>query len=121
MKIKEKIIEIDRHEGGRYIKVDNEYFVVQKSTIQRKNKGHLSKVIFKKVNPKDIEERIDKVIDVLVDTVDKRAVLRSALKDLPLNELEKIERRLKKKVKIKEVKGCYGLKIGDYELPIVDG
>ena len=100
--------------------VKGEKYAFKKTTFKKggEKKGHLSKEIYEKVDKKEHAKRIETIIDKLVDHVDKRKILKSTLESIPLADLEKIEWRLKKGVKIKEKGGCYNLMIGDYELPL---
>jgi hypothetical protein len=113
-------IEIDRHGGKAYIIVGNDVYCGDFMSTQRKNKGHISKLFFKKIDPVKHEERIEKIIDQLEAHINPRNVLRGILADASMQKLDMIERRLKKKAKIKEVQGCYGLMLGDMEIPIVE-
>ena len=106
--------------GTKTLMVKGEKYAFKKTTYKKggEKKGHLSREIWEKVDEKEYAKRIETIIDKLVDHVDKRKILKSTLEGVSLVDLEKIELRLKKGVKIKEKGGCYNLMIGDYELPL---
>lgn len=109
-----------------YIKRDRKIFVIggkiykeQKETSKKKSE-HSSKVFLEEINLKEYDKRIDKIIAYLLSGFDEKKFLRSMLDSMPINEIEMLERRMKKKVTVKEEDGCYGLSIGNFKLDIID-
>jgi len=103
----------------KYHRIGKKIYKVSKETTKKKSE-HLSKIILVEVDKKEYDKRISDIVEVISDYVNKDTILTDILRDLPLSEIEMIERRIQKKVKIKEKKGCLNLMIGDYELPIIE-
>lgn len=108
-------VEINPEEN--YHQIDGKFYKISKQTVKKKS-DHLSRVILVEVDKDEYDKRVESIVDSLAPVLDVRKVLKNILRDLPLNEIVKIERRLAKKVKIREKMGCLGLIIGNYELPI---
>lgn len=96
--------------------INGEIYKLQKQTTKKKSGGHASKEILVKIDKKEYDARIEAVIDYLQAAFDGRKFLKSYLENLPLSDIEMIERRMKKGVKVKEKGGCYNLEIGNMEL-----
>ena len=113
-------------DGRPYIRRDRKVFIINGKTYKeeketsKKKSDHSSKVFLKEVDMKEYDKRIEKIIDYLVSAFDEKKFLKSLLEGMPLSELDLIERRMAKKLKVKEKDGCYNLEIGDLEIPIHD-
>lgn len=109
-----------------YIRRDRKVFIINGKTYKeeketsKKKSEHSSKVFLKEVDMKEHDKRIEKIIEYLLSGFDEKNFLKSMLDSMPINEIEMLERRMKKKVAVKEEEGCYGLSIGNFKLDIID-
>jgi len=115
----EERMKVEINPEEKYHVIDGKVYKISKQTVKKKS-DHLSRVILVEVDKDEYDKRVTDIIDVIAPVLDVRDILRDILRDLPLNEIEKIERRILKKVEVKQKKGCVNLMIGDYELPISD-
>jgi hypothetical protein len=110
---------IDRKGGSMYLMVNGKAYLPKGMTFDPELAGHMKSIRFKDVDRDAHEKYMSDLTDKIVKHVDKKAVVLSALQALPPRQLEKLERKMKKHKKPKQVRGCYGLKFGDYEFNIV--
>ena len=77
-------------------------------------------IAFVQVNKKEYDERVEALAIKLVKKsgLTPVKVVAQALRYLPLADLNKIEKNLKKKKKVTVEKGCVDLKCGGVEIPI---
>lgn len=110
---------MERSEGRWLLNIDGEYYAWDTQKPSKDHKGHVDHVTLKKVDKEEYDNYIEGVVDKLFEHIDRKAVVRSTLRNLDLSEIRKIE-KLMTKHKPEQVKGCYGLKFGNYELEIVE-
>lgn len=103
----------------RIFHINGKTYVVEKQTSKKKS-DHVSKEMIIEIDMKEFDKRVEKIIDYIETTFDKRKFLKSLLNTIELSAIEKIERRISKKAKVKEKDGCYNLMIGDFELPVIE-
>lgn len=73
---------------------------------------HGDKIVAVPFNEKEHKERIDYIVRKIEYSVKLQEILKEILNSMTDDELEKIEKLLKKGAKIKRSHGCLGLKIG---------
>ena len=115
MKKKTASIEFDVSE--RFMIRDGKYYVHLGEV--KGSGGH--KLLFKEVNKKAFEKELMKLSKELVKKSKIKAVkiVFEALRQLPYNEIQKIERNLKKKKPVTAEEGCLTIEVGNASLPIV--
>jgi len=99
--------------------IDGKTYKEEKETSKKKS-DHSSKVFFKEVDMHEYDKRIEKIVEYLLSAFNEKKFLKSLIEGIPLSEIEMIERRMAKKLKVKEKGGCYNLEIGDLEIPMHD-
>ena len=109
------------HSTKKYFQVGKDVFVqdrVDKEKCDHRNRidgeGAYS---FRKISKKEYDGRIEKLSQRLKDEVDTAELMRQTLYDCSLQEIEAMEKELKKKKpKVKAEKGCVALMIGKNQL-----
>jgi len=79
------------------------------------------KWVFVEVDKPKLDEKINKIIEKLKPAINPEQILRDALFDMDLIELQKLYENLfeaKRKAKPKERPGCVEIKVGDIVVPI---
>ena len=110
---------IDRKGGSMYLMVNGNAYMPNGMSFDPDMANHLKSIRFSNVDRKAHDKYMSDLADKIVQHVDKRAVVLSALQAVTPRELKKLERKMKKHRKPKQVRGCYGLKFGDFEFNIV--
>jgi len=86
---------------------------------------HTKEIIFEEITPK-FKEAWDKKINELTDYLIKQSkieikdVIKNILNSLDLETLNRLERKMKQKIKVKLKRGCLGLTIGNAEISILE-
>jgi len=106
--MKEKI-KIDRNKS--LLQIGNRFYRIEDS-------GEKIDVI--PISSKRLEERVNHLSKKLLSYVNKEMILKDALFHLTIEEIDNIERALKKKpkLKIQQKYGCIELKVGKHIIPI---
>lgn len=115
---KEKIVFKPRQED-RFFEKDGKAFRMRKEIIGKDQ--HCKKVIFEEVDEEEWQNRRDKLANYLVNESGLTAtmVVEDLLKQMSLDELEKIEKQAKAKQKVRIKKGCIGLIIGRTNIEVL--
>ena len=106
--------------SDKTMRIDGRTYRMMRQTDKHKDKGHWSKDIFVAVDEREYRKRIGKVATFLSEHIDTKDLMQEALLNVPISLVEKIERRIASHGKVRVVKGCYALKIGDVEIQLVD-
>lgn len=105
------------------VKVDKETSILQIGKqhfrLQYTEHGHPYLV---QVDPKKFKKMVDKIFKVSVTALDKERLLRYCLNRMPVEDLQKIEKKLKKPRRpvMKTTEGCMEMSIGGISIPIAD-
>jgi len=110
---------IDRTGGKMLLKIGDKSYMPNGLSMNLEMPNHVSKIKFIEVKPEDYDKHIDELAEKIVKNVNTKDVIKSVLISLPMSELKKLEKNMKTTRKPKQVRGCYGLKYGKYELCIV--
>lgn len=120
--IKDFLLVHGRHTSKRYFKIGDDVFI-QANNYDKEGSEHANKkygidaMKFVRVNLKEHESRIEKLIEKLKGSVDVDELLRQTLYDISLDSIEGIEKELaKKEPRVKAEKGCVALRIGKNQL-----
>ena len=106
--------------SDKTMRIDGRTYRMMRQTDMRKNKGHWSKDIFVAVDEREHRKRIAKIATFMSEHIDTKDLLQEVMLNTPISVIEKIERRIASHGKVRVVKGCYALKIGDVEIQLVD-
>lgn len=102
-------------EGKTYIQESTDLF-----NTNSRNKAE-TKLSFKQFNLKEYDELIDKVASKLINKTDVKQILIQALRDLPIDDIKKIEKEMEKdNPTIRKEKGCVRLRVAGVSIPIRD-
>ena len=77
-------------------------------------------MIFEEIDEKKYNERVNKAAEYLAKDIEAKDIVASVIKDISIDELEALEKRIKKNAKVKKKKGCFNLVIDGMEILIVE-
>jgi hypothetical protein len=106
--------------SDKTMRIDGRTYRMMRQTDKRKDKGHWSKDIYVPVDERAYRKRVGNVADFLSKHVEMKDLMQEALLNVSIVTLEKLELRIKKHAKVKVVRGCYALQIGNVEIQLVD-
>jgi len=107
--------------NNMYLKPDGTLVIDGKEYVGGKNKmkkidgiEHVDKIYLREVDTVKLDKKVEFILEKIKATVSKEELLRQLLKKVPLNELDKTYKSLKKKgkKKVSSQKGCLGFKVG---------
>lgn len=105
-----KIISPAHDQGKNIIEIDGKKYVSVSADTDRKGNATL---VFREFDETKFEKDLEEIAKKISIKVDAKEIVKQALRAIPLNDFEKIQKELRKsKPKIKSKKGCYYLKIG---------
>lgn len=102
-------LEITKHTGKKYWKIDGKYYVPGKTSAGKK-KGIM---VWVEVNPKEYEQIIDELAEKVSKKTNTKKLIKQALYDLDINAIKNIAKEMKKeKPKVRHHEGCFYLSVG---------
>ncbi len=98
-------------EEDRIITKDGKKYRLLKETLKG---GHIKEVIFEEFDEDALNEKMDRIVDYLVSAskIDTRMIIKDLLKQMRTEEINSLERQVKKEEPVVIVPGCLSLKIG---------
>lgn len=94
---------------GNILEIDGEYY-------EPLTEPSKDKIVFKKIDKKEHDKMVKDVVDRLANYLNKKQILRDAICELPMSEIEKVQALLKSKgvkPKIRQRFGCIELHVGE--------
>jgi hypothetical protein len=104
----------------RFVIDGKTYRLNRVTMLKGENKEHFSKEIFVAVDENEYRKRVMKIAEFLSEHVHSKDLLFEAMLGAPMSSIEKMERRIAKRAKVKVIRGCYAVKVGDVEIQLVD-
>jgi dephospho-CoA kinase len=100
--------------------IDGKKFILERVTTKKIDKvEHADKIIFKEVDEEKIKEDTDLIAETLGGMVDSSELIKEILKEIPMNIVRKVAKRIRDKKPIKKQNGCIGFKVGEAYLPLI--
>ena len=98
-------------EEDRIITIDGKKYRFLKETMAG---GHIKEVIFEEFDEDVLNEKMDKIADYLVSAskIDAKMIIKDLLKQMRTEQINSLERQVKKEEPVVIVPGCLSLKIG---------
>jgi signal transduction protein with GAF and PtsI domain len=98
-------------EQDRMLMKDGKKYRLLKETVEG---GHIKEVIFEEVDESVMSEKMDKIADYLVSAsqIDAKMIIKDLLKQMSTDEIDKLEKQVKREEPVVIVPGCLSLKIG---------
>ncbi len=94
----------------KFIEINGKKYAEVKTDIDRKGKAE---VTFREFDDKKFEEDLEKMAKLLAPKVDAKEIVKQALRDIPLEDFEKVQQEFnKEKPQVQSRGGCVYLKIG---------
>jgi hypothetical protein len=112
------------HVHRQYVDIDGELYGVAKQIDKedyRKKEEARIEVPLVKIDAKEYERTLLELANELAPRVDVKQILLQSLRDLPMNEVMKVKKELKKKTpRIRRERGCVMLTVGKTSLTLRD-
>ena len=83
---------------------------------------HVKRVIFEAYDEQDWKKRVDRLADYLINKshIGIKDVLKSVLNSVDMKTLERLEKKMNQRVKVKVKHGCLALTMGNANIQIVE-
>jgi hypothetical protein len=111
---------IDECDKGTIIIDGKKYVPIKTTTKKIDGITHLNKTIFKPFNEEKFNEDIETIVKKIKNSTSVEEILKEILKSMPLKQLREAANRIRKGEKPKKQHGCFGFKIGNKYLALVD-
>lgn len=118
MKRKSKIIIEKGDLRDQIMRIGKKAYIEKEILVGRDR--HVKRVVLEEIDEKEWEKDIDFVVTNIIKVANKKQILRQALKSMTLKEIGKIKKEILKGEKPKITEGCYCIRIGKTEIPIIE-
>lgn len=108
---------------GEEVKVDPDTNILQinKKHFRLEYSEH-GKPYLIEVDPKKYDKMVNKIMSGVIESLDREKLLKYCLNKMPIEDLQKIEKKLDKprKPKMSTDDGCVEMRVGGVAIPLVD-
>jgi hypothetical protein len=90
--------------------------------IDKLKNGHIGEIIYEEFNEEEFDKKVEKIADYLIAKtgLNIHDVMTEILKNTTMDDLDKLMKKVDKKLHPSLYRGCLVVKIGNAEIPIVD-